>query len=84
MPMALCQSWKQNMISPAVERLFFGGTGKAFDDWNDFGSSPYIFSYGTGFRYLIARKFNLRMGVDIAHGPGTWAYYIVFGSNWLK
>jgi Omp85 superfamily domain len=64
--------------------VLFGGVGKAFNEWSDFGSSPYIFSYGTGFRYLIARKFGLRMGVDIAHGPGTWAYYVVFGSNWLK
>jgi hypothetical protein len=62
----------------------FGGTGKAFNDWSEFGVSPYIFSYGAGFRYLIAREFKLRMGIDIAHGPDAWAYYIVFGSNWLK
>jgi len=62
----------------------FGGTGKAFDDWSDFGSASLVYSYGTGFRYLMARKFGLRMGIDIAHSPGTWAYYIVFGSNWLK
>jgi hypothetical protein len=38
----------------------------------------------TGFRYLLARKFKLRVGVDIARGPEDFAYYIVFGSNWLK
>ena len=64
--------------------MFFSGTGKAFDEWSDFGSSQWIVSGGTGFRYLIARKFKLRMGIDIARGPETWAYYIVFGSNWLK
>jgi hypothetical protein len=64
--------------------VLFGGSGKAFNDWSDFGISPWIFSYGAGFRYLIAREFKLRMGIDIAHGPGTWAYYVVFGSNWLK
>jgi len=64
--------------------VFFGGTGKAFNDWSDFGSSQWIFSGGTGFRYLIARKFKLRMGIDIARGPETWAYYIVFGSSWVK
>ena len=64
--------------------VFFGGTGQAFDDWSDFGSSPYIFSYGAGFRYLLARKFKLRVGIDVANSTGTWAYYIVFGSNWLK
>jgi hypothetical protein len=64
--------------------VFFGGTGKAFDYWSDFGSSQWIYSYGAGFRYLIARKFKLRMGIDIAHGTGTWAYYVIFGSSWLK
>jgi len=62
----------------------FSGAGKAFDAWSDFGSATWVISYGAGFRYLIAREFKLRMGIDIAHGPGTWAYYIVFGSNWLK
>lgn len=64
--------------------MLFSGAGKAFDEWSDFGSSQWVISYGTGFRYLIARKFGLRMGIDLAKGPDTWAYYIVFGSNWLK
>ncbi|HVY75378.1 MAG TPA: BamA/TamA family outer membrane protein [Puia sp.] len=62
----------------------FGGTGKAFDEWSDFGSAKWVVSGGVGFRYLVAREFGLRMGVDLARGPDTWAYYIVFGSNWLK
>jgi hypothetical protein len=34
---------------------------------------------GVGFRYLLARKFKLRVGIDVAHSTGTWAYYIIFG-----
>lgn len=64
--------------------MLYSGAGKAFDEWSDFGSSKWVLSYGSGFRYLVARKFNLRMGIDLAKGPDTWAYYIVFGSNWLK
>jgi len=64
--------------------MLYSGIGKAFDDWNDFGSAEWINTIGTGFRYLIARKFKLRMGIDVARGPEKWAYYIVFGSNWLK
>jgi hypothetical protein len=64
--------------------MLYGGTGKAFDAWSDFGSTGWVASYGTGFRYLLARKFKLRVGIDIAKGPEKWAYYIVFGSNWLK
>lgn len=64
--------------------MLYGGAGKAFDEWSNFGPSEWVYSYGTGFRYLIARKFGLRMGIDLAHGPEDFAYYIVFGSNWLK
>ena len=64
--------------------MLYSGAGKAFDQWNDFGRADFVYSYGTGFRYLIARKFKLRMGIDIAKGPEDFAYYIVFGSNWLK
>ncbi|AFD05434.1 BamA/TamA family outer membrane protein [Solitalea canadensis] len=64
--------------------MAFGGTGKAFNSWSDFGDATWAYSFGTGFRYLMARKFGLRMGIDIARGPEKWAYYIVFGSSWLK
>ena len=64
--------------------MLFGGTGKAFDEWSNFSDADWITSYGTGFRYLLARKFRLRVGIDVARGPDTWAYYIVFGSNWVK
>jgi hypothetical protein len=62
----------------------FGGTAKAFDEWDQFSNVDWVFTYGAGFRYLLARKFKLRVGVDLAHGAGGWAYYIVFGSNWVK
>ena len=62
----------------------YTGAGKAFDDWKDFGSSGTEWSYGTGFRYLLASKFKLRAGIDVARGPEKWAYYIVFGNNWVR
>jgi len=64
--------------------MLYGGTGKAFDDWDNFANADWQYSYGTGFRYLLARKFKLRMGLDVAFGPGSWGYYIVFGTNWMK
>jgi len=62
----------------------YGGLASAFNDWDQAFAKPIVYSYGTGFRYLIARKFKLRMGVDVAKGNEEWAYYIVFGSNWLR
>jgi hypothetical protein len=39
-------------------------------------------SAGTGFRYLVARQFGVRMGLDVARGPEQWAAYVVFGNSW--
>lgn len=64
--------------------VFFGGTGKAFDKYDEFGSADWAWSYGGGFRYLMARKLNLRMGIDFAMGPEGFAYYLVFGTSWLR
>jgi hypothetical protein len=64
--------------------MLFGGTGSAFDDWGELSNTKWNGSFGAGFRYLLARTFKLRVGVDIARGPDTWAYYLVFGTNWLK
>jgi hypothetical protein len=64
--------------------MAYGGLASAFNDWDQAFAKPVVYSYGSGFRYLLARKFKLRMGVDVAKGPEQWAYYIVFGSNWMR
>ncbi len=64
--------------------LLFGGGGKGFDKFNEFNDAEWAWSYGTGFRYLMARKLNLRMGVDLAMGTEGFTYYLVFGSSWLR
>lgn len=62
----------------------YGGLASAFNDWDKAFAKPVVYNYGSGFRYLVARKFKLRMGIDVAKGPEQWAYYIVFGSNWMR
>ena len=62
----------------------YGGLASAFNDWDKAFAKPVVYNYGSGFRYLLARKFKLRMGIDVAKGPEQWAYYIVFGSNWMR
>jgi hypothetical protein len=39
---------------------------------------------GAGFRYEIARQFKLHMGADFAYGPDGPAFYIQFGSAWIR
>jgi hypothetical protein len=64
--------------------VFFAGTGKAYDEWSDFKDASWRTSGGAGFRYLVARAFKIRAGIDLARGPEQWAYYIVFGSTWSR
>ncbi len=62
----------------------FGGLAKAFDSYSDFSDADWVYNYGGGFRYLIARKFGLQMGADVGFGPSDWGVYVVFGSGWLR
>ncbi len=65
--------------------LGFFGTGKTYSDVEYLKDPDWHFAGGTGFRYLVARLFKLRMGVDVAMGPDNqFAYYIVFGHNWNR
>ncbi len=64
--------------------VFFGGGGKAFDKYSEFKDAEWAWGAGTGFRYLMARKLKLRMGVDFAVGPEGFTYYLVFGNAWLR
>jgi hypothetical protein len=64
--------------------LGFAGLAKAIERKQSFGEASYVYNVGTGFRYLIARAFKIRAGVDIARGPEEFGYYIVFGHNWNR
>jgi hypothetical protein len=71
-------------IVPRWSAVGFAGAGKAYEKWSEFNQANWVVSGGAGFRYLIARKFKLRTGLDLARGPEQWAYYIVFGSSWIR
>jgi len=59
----------------------FGGYGQTFNKESE-GTTAW--NAGGGFRYLIARLLNMKMGIDVARGPEKWAVYIVVGSAWLR
>ncbi|PIB35425.1 glyceraldehyde-3-phosphate dehydrogenase [Reichenbachiella sp. 5M10] len=60
----------------------FGGLAKAPTKEESFADVELVHNYGTGFRYLMARKFKLRAGVDIAKSNDDIGWYIVIGSFW--
>ena len=43
-----------------------------------------IVTGGTGFRYELARKYGLHMGLDVAFGPDDPVVYVQFGSAWMR
>lgn len=69
----LSERWKLSLFSGA------GHTAEHFDEL-DSGDSAH--TAGTGFRYLIARRYGFVMGADIARGPEETAFYIQAGSTW--
>lgn len=69
-------------VTPRWSLLGFSGVGKAYGRWNTFSEASTVVSVGAGFRYLIASKLGLAVGVDIAHSRDQNAFYIQVGSPW--
>lgn len=69
-------------VTPRWSILGFTGVGKAYGKWNDFSDASTVTSVGTGFRYLIARKLGLSLGIDVARSKDESAFYIQVGSAW--
>ncbi|MGY6273173.1 BamA/TamA family outer membrane protein [Achromobacter denitrificans] len=69
-------------VTPRWSLLGFTGVGKAYGRWHSFSEASNVVSVGTGFRYLIARKLGLAVGIDIAHSRDQNAFYIQVGSAW--
>jgi hypothetical protein len=62
----------------------FGGLAKAMGKDQSFSDADLVYNYGTGFRYLLARAFGVRAGIDVAGGPDSFAWYITVGHNWNR
>jgi hypothetical protein len=62
----------------------FVGTGRTWSDLKFMSDNSWHWAGGGGFRYLVARLFKLRMGIDIAGSKDQFAYYIIFGHSWNR
>lgn len=60
----------------------FAGIGNAFNKYNEFGDGNGVVSGGGGFRYLLARKFGMKMGMDFAFSQDEFAFYVTMGHAW--
>ena len=62
----------------------FAGTGTARKDNFGVKRQKTVISGGAGFRYLIARRYGMHMGLDVGFGPDNPILYVIFGSAWNR
>jgi len=63
----------------------FGGAGRVADTFGDLGSADTHSALGGGFRYLVARQYGMRMGLDVGYGDdGDWSVYVTMGTGWVR
>ncbi|MCC7490292.1 MAG: BamA/TamA family outer membrane protein [Gammaproteobacteria bacterium] len=59
-----------------------GGIARGGDATPDRDSE--VIAGGAGLRYLVASRYGLHMGLDLALGPDDPVIYVVLGSAWLR
>jgi hemolysin activation/secretion protein len=69
-------------VTPRWSLLGFIGNGWAGDNIGDLGQTHNVAAGGVGFRYLMARRLGLRVGLDVARGPEDTVVYMGVGSSW--
>ncbi len=67
---------------PRYSLVAFAGGGVADGAAGD--SHEDVFAGGAGFRYLIARRHGLHVGLDVATGPDGGALYVIVGNAWMR
>jgi hypothetical protein len=72
------QFWKRFSL------VGFAGTGAAWNDFEHLKDKQSVIAGGTGFRYELARKYGIHMGLDVAFSPHDTAVYIQVGSAWAR
>ena len=71
-------------LSPRWTLVGFGGVGWVADQFDEIDDADDAWAGGAGFRYLVARQYDLRLGLDVARGPEDWGVYVTIGTGWLR
>jgi len=59
----------------------FGGAGKAFNAFSEWGDNKLIVNYGTGFRFDFKKVYGIRVGADFAWAEDDFGWYISIGTG---
>jgi hypothetical protein len=69
-------------LTPRWALVGFVGAGRAWGTRDNFADAPTAVSKGAGFRYLLARRLGMYVGVDFAKSNYDHAFYIQVGNAW--
>jgi outer membrane translocation and assembly module TamA len=71
-------------VLPRFSVVGFAGTGESRASLGARDRDESVTAGGAGFRYLIARRHGMHIGIDVAGGDDDTVFYVVFGSAWLR
>ncbi|WP_299356312.1 BamA/TamA family outer membrane protein [uncultured Shimia sp.] len=75
----------RRQVDPRWSVLGFAGYGATQASGTSvIGGDFEAFAYGVGFRYRIARKMGMDLGIDYAIGPEANIWYITLGQAWAR
>jgi len=69
-------------FTPRWAVVGFVGAGRAWGKSTSFGEAETVWGRGAGFRYQIASKLGMWVGLDYAKGPEGGTFYIQVGNAW--
>jgi hypothetical protein len=69
-------------VTPRWTLAIFGGGGVTTPVDAFAAQRETVAAGGLGFRYRIARKLRLQIGMDVARGPEETAFYLTMGNAW--
>jgi hemolysin activation/secretion protein len=72
------QFWKR------LSLVGFGGTGATWTSLERADRQKTVSAGGAGLRYDLARRYGIHVGVDVAYGPDGSAFYLQWGSAWIR
>ena len=70
-------------LTPRWTVNFFAGAGRTTAVDTFATTDDTVAAGGVGFRYRIARKLRMQVGIDVARGPEETAFYLTVGSAWF-
>jgi len=80
--MALAEVELRWNVTPRWALVGFAGSGRTWGAASGFSDGETAGSFGAGFRYLVASRLGMYVGIDVARGPEETAIYIQVGNAW--